>query len=61
MGKQRRTVKAEDLETGQHIIDPDGNKARVMRYRWIDHERGRLDTDLGVRVVNHSDRYHLAE
>lgn len=62
MGKAPRpTIKASDLESGQRVIDPEGNVATVRRYQWIDHQRGRLSTDLGVRVMNHDDRLHLAE
>lgn len=56
-----KTIKAEDLTNGMRIIDPDGNVAQVSRMRRIDHERGRLDTDLGVHVVRLSERVALAE
>jgi hypothetical protein len=46
-----KSVKAEDLEHGQRIIDPEGNEATVIRLRRVDHQRGRLETDLGVAVV----------
>lgn len=45
------TVKAEDLVSGQVIIDPEGNEATVRRVMRLDHKRGRLETDLGVAVV----------
>jgi hypothetical protein len=48
-----RQVAAQKLEHGMEIIDPEGNEATVIRYRWIDHQRGRLETDLGVAVVDH--------
>lgn len=47
-----RQVKAEDLEHGDEIIDPEGNEAVVIRVRRVDHLRGRLETDLGVAVVD---------
>ncbi|QKN87728.1 hypothetical protein IXEL_27 [Microbacterium phage Ixel] len=46
-----RQVKAENLQHMDVIIDPEGNEATVMRIRRVDHERGRLETDLGVHVV----------
>lgn len=46
-----RQVKSEDLDTGMVIVDPEGNEAVVYRIMRVDHERGRLETDLGVRVV----------
>lgn len=62
MGKVKLpTAKAEDLEHGQVIIDPEGNEATVIRYRWVDHQRGRLETDLGVKVVQHSDRFPVVQ
>jgi hypothetical protein len=42
---------AQALEHGEVIIDPDGNEAAVIRVRWMDHKRCRLETDLGVVVV----------
>ncbi|WNN95821.1 hypothetical protein SEA_CHIKPIC_27 [Microbacterium phage ChikPic] len=53
-------IKAEDLTKGQVIIDPEGNEATVIRIRRIDHQRGRLETDLGVAVVGLEDRFPLA-
>ncbi|AUX83052.1 hypothetical protein PBI_BANDIK_28 [Microbacterium phage Bandik] len=47
-----RQVKAENLEHGMEIIDPEGNEATVIRIRRVDHLRGRLETDLGVAVVD---------
>ena len=47
-----RQVKASKLEHGDQIIDPEGNEATVIRVRRVDHERGRLETDLGVAVVD---------
>ncbi|QIN93850.1 hypothetical protein SEA_ALAKAZAM_28 [Microbacterium phage Alakazam] len=51
MGKALPTKKAEDLEHMDRIIDPEGNEATVIRIRRMDHQRGRLETDLGVAVV----------
>ncbi|AXH48599.1 hypothetical protein SEA_SANSA_26 [Microbacterium phage Sansa] len=53
-------IKAEDLTKGQVIIDPEGNEATVIRIRRIDHQRGRLETDLGVSVVGLEERFPLA-
>jgi len=53
-------IKASDLTNGTLIIDPEGNTARVVRMRRIDHERGRLETDLGVAVVALDDEFPLA-
>lgn len=50
-------VKAKHLQQSDHIIDPEGNEAVVIRLRWIDHQRGRLETDLGVAVVSLDDRF----
>lgn len=46
-----RQVKAENLEHMDVILDPEGNEATVMRLRRMDHQRGRLETNLGVHVV----------
>lgn len=59
--KEYPSKKAEKLEQGDVIIDPEGNEARVIRYRWVDHKRGRLSTDLGERVVNHADRFPVVQ
>lgn len=56
-----KSKKAQDLELNDVIIDPEGNEARVIRYRWIDHKRGRLSTDLGEKVVNHADRFPVVQ
>lgn len=53
-------IKAEDLTTGTLILDPEGNTARVTRLRRIDHERGRLETDRGIRIVALDDTFPLA-
>ena len=53
-------IKASDLTTGTIIIDPEGNRARVIRLRRIDHQRGRLETDLGIRIVALDDEFPLA-
>lgn len=47
----KNTVPAADLSAGQRILDPEGNVATVVRIMRIDHQRGRLATDLGVAVV----------
>lgn len=60
MGRQTPSIAAEHLESGMTIIDGEGNLARVNRYQWIDENRGRLSTDLGVRIVNHTDRFRRA-
>lgn len=52
-----KQVKVEDLQHGQFIIDPEGNDARVIRVRRIDHQRARLETDMGVAVVMLSDKF----
>ncbi|AVJ49925.1 hypothetical protein FDJ43_gp27 [Microbacterium phage Koji] len=57
MDKALKQVKAEDLQRGQVIIDPEGNQARVIRVRRVDHQRGRLETDLGVAVVPLGQRF----
>ena len=49
--------KAEDLGHGDHIIAPDGTEATVIRVRRIDHQRGRLETDMGVAVVALDDEF----
>lgn len=46
-----RNIKAEDLDHGQVIIDPEGNRATVIRIQRMDHLRGLLKTDLGSAVV----------
>lgn len=51
--------KAEDLEHNDVIIDPEGNEATVIRIRRMDHQRGRLETDLGVAVVALSDKFTI--
>lgn len=50
-------VKVEDLKHGMFILDPEGNDAQVIRVRRIDHERARLETDMGVAVVALSDKF----
>lgn len=52
--------KAEDLIHGNRIIDPEGNIATVRRVRRLDHERGRLETDLGISIVALDDTFKLA-
>lgn len=51
--------KAEDLIHGNRIIDPEGNTATVRRIRRIDHQRGLLETDLGVAQVGLDDTFEL--
>ncbi len=51
------TKKAEDLEHMDRIIDPEGNEATVIRIMRIDHQRGRLSTDLGVAIVPLDQRF----
>ncbi|QWS69693.1 hypothetical protein SEA_WILLIAMSTRONG_26 [Microbacterium phage WilliamStrong] len=51
--------KAEDLEHNDVIIDPEGNEATVIRVRRMDHQRARLETDLGVAVVQLTDKFTL--
>ncbi|AVJ49774.1 hypothetical protein PBI_LUCKY3_27 [Microbacterium phage Lucky3] len=57
MDKAAKQVKAEDLQHNDVIIDPEGNQARVIRIRRVDGQRGRLETDLGVAVVQLSQRF----
>lgn len=57
MGTDLKQVKVEDLQHGQFIIDPEGNDAQVIRVRRIDHQRARLETDMGVAVVMLSDKF----
>lgn len=52
-----KLTKVEDLKHGQFITDPQGNDARVIRVRRIDHERARLETDMGVAVVRLDDEF----
>ncbi|WNN95229.1 hypothetical protein SEA_TINYMAN4_28 [Microbacterium phage Tinyman4] len=54
-------VKVEDLQHGQFIIDPEGNDARVIRVRRIDRKRARLETDMGVAVVNLDDKFPVVD
>lgn len=53
-------IKASDLQHNDMIIDPEGNAARVIRLRRIDHERGRLETDRGVAIVALTDTFPRA-
>lgn len=57
MANTTKQVKAEDLKHMDHIVDPEGNEATVIRVRRLDHQRARLETDLGVAVVQLSDRF----
>ena len=50
-------VKVEDLQHGQFILDPEGNDARVIQVRRIDHERAKLETDMGVVIVRLDDKF----
>lgn len=51
--------KAEDLIRRNKIIDPEGNIATVTRIRRIDHQRGLLETDLGVSQVGLKDIFKV--
>lgn len=53
-------IKVSDLNHNDRIIDPEGNAARVIRVRRIDHERARLETDLGVAIVALDDTFPTA-
>lgn len=46
-----KRVKAEDLDHGQVIVDPEGNQSTVIRIQRMDHLRGLLHTDAGKAVV----------
>lgn len=59
MEKPLGRVPAEELSHGQRIIDPEGNEATVIRIRRMDHQRGRLETDLGVAVVALSQKFPI--
>ncbi|WNN96059.1 hypothetical protein SEA_SCHIMMELS22_28 [Microbacterium phage Schimmels22] len=61
MSSNLSQVKVEDLKHGQFIIDPEGNDSRVIRVRRIDHKRARLETDMGVAVVNLDDKFPIAD
>lgn len=56
-----RQVPAKDLKKGMIIIDSDGNDARVIRIRSIDHKRGRLETDLTTAAVELDMRYPVKQ
>ena len=53
-------IKVSDLKHNDRIIDPEGNAARVIRVRRVDHERARLETDLGVAIVALDDAFPTA-
>lgn len=53
-------IKVSDLNHNDRIIDPEGNPARVIRVRRIDHQRARLETDLGVAIVALDDTFLTA-
>lgn len=55
-----KKITAAFLEHGMTIIDPEGNVATVVRLQRVDHERGRLETDLGVAIVSLDDVFQLA-
>ena len=59
-GSMTNNIKVSDLNHNDRIIDPDGNTARVIRVRRIDHQRARLETDLGVAVVALDDTFPTA-
>lgn len=52
-----KITKVEDLNHNDVIIDPEGNEARVIRVRRIDHLRAKLETDIGARVVALKDKF----
>lgn len=54
MNPQKRV---DQLEHNDVIIDPEGNEARVIRVRRIDHQRAKLETDIGARVVALADKF----
>lgn len=60
MGAAMKQVKVEDLNHNDVIIDPEGNEARVIRVRRIDHQRAKLETDIGAKVVALKDTFPLA-
>lgn len=53
--------KAEDLVNGDVIIDPEGNETKVLRIRRIDHQRGRLETESGVAVVQLDKKFPVVQ
>ena len=52
-------TQAQDLKHNDRIIDPEGNIATVIRIRRLDHQRGRLETNLGVAQVGLTDLFEL--
>ncbi|QKY80326.1 hypothetical protein SEA_MERCEDES_26 [Microbacterium phage Mercedes] len=54
-------TKAEDLKHNDRIIDPEGNEATVIRIQRIDHQRGRLHTDLGIAIVPLNQKFPVVE
>ncbi|WNM75074.1 hypothetical protein SEA_MORRIGAN_29 [Microbacterium phage Morrigan] len=54
MNPQKRV---DQLQHNDVIIDPEGNEARVIRVRRIDHQRAKLETDIGDRVVALADKF----
>lgn len=52
-------TQAQDLKHNDRIIDPEGNIATVIRIRRLDHQRGRLETNLGVAQVALTDLFQL--
>lgn len=57
MSTKIKTV--EQLDRMDIIVDLEGNRARVVRVRRIDHRRARLETDLGVHQVLLKDRFEV--
>ncbi|UVK59185.1 hypothetical protein SEA_CAPTAINREX_27 [Microbacterium phage CaptainRex] len=57
MTQSTKQVKVENLNHNDVIIDPEGNEARVIRVRRIDHLRAKLETDIGARIVNLADKF----
>lgn len=56
-----RQVAAADLKMYDEIIDPEGNEAEVRRISRIDHKRGRLETNLGVAIVDLEMRFPVKQ
>ncbi|QCW22296.1 hypothetical protein SEA_LUNA18_28 [Microbacterium phage Luna18] len=57
MAQAPKQVKVENLNHNDVIVDPEGNTARVIRVRRIDHQRAKLETDIGDRVVALADKF----
>lgn len=57
MAQAPKQTKVENLQHNDVIVDPEGNEARVIRVRRIDHQRAKLETDLGAKVVALADTF----